>query len=136
KLGSGEVAHREPALLPGDRAILFTALYGNVTGQAVASFQRSSRIMARSLDSGEQRTLIEGASFGRYSPTGHILYVKAGTLLAAPFDVQRLALTGPPVVVSNEVAVNGDGTAQLALSTEGTLAYVERSVTDRRSLVW
>jgi len=135
-LASDETAHRQPALLPGERAVLFTVSYGRPTGMTGATFQRATKVAVRSLDSGAQRTLIEDASFARYVPTGHLLYVKGDSLLAVPFDVRRLELSGPPVVVSSQVAVNSDGTAQLAVSSDGILAYVERGSTDRRSLVW
>jgi serine/threonine protein kinase len=138
-LASGEMAHRDPVLLPGNHAILFTVVYGDVTSQSGADFRRASRIVLRSLDTGEQRTLIDGASFARYLPTGHLLYMKAvpqgGTLLAAPFNPRSVALTGAPVVVSDRIA--GEAySAQLALSQEGTIAYLERLATDVRSLVW
>jgi len=32
----------------------------------------------------------------RYVPTGHLVYVQAGTLLAVPFAADRLEVTGPP----------------------------------------
>ena len=40
--------------------------------------------------SGERKTLVEGASDGRYLPTGHLVYAIGGTLFAAPFDLSRL----------------------------------------------
>lgn len=53
----------------------------------------------QSLDSGERKTLIEGGSDARYVPTGHIVYALSGTLLAVPFDVRRLQVTGGPTPV-------------------------------------
>jgi Tol biopolymer transport system component len=138
-LASGERSHIDPVLLPGNHALLFTVIYGDVTSQSGANFQRASRIVLRSLDTGEQRTLIDGASFARYLPTGHILYMKSGAqgdaLLAAPFDLRNLTLTGAPVVVSDQIASDGYS-AQFSWSQDGTLAYLVRAVTDVRSLVW
>ena len=38
------------------------------------------------------------AWYARYSPTGHLLVVTGdGKLAAAPFDLKKLALTGPPI---------------------------------------
>jgi eukaryotic-like serine/threonine-protein kinase len=135
-LASGEVSHQFPTLLPGDRAILYTVTYGDPKAQSGANFLRSTRVVTRSLESGEQRTLIEGASFARYLPSGEILYVKAESLFVAPFDVQRLAVSGPPVAVSEDVAVSGDGAAVLAMASDGTLIYLPRSTTEQRSLEW
>ena len=59
-----------------------------VTGVRGVGWDEFVRI---TLESGEQRTLIEGASFARYLPSGEILYVKAESLFVASFDVERLA---------------------------------------------
>ena len=40
-----------------------------------------------------------GGYHGRYLPSGHLVYMHEGTLFAAPFDLDRLELTGQPVPV-------------------------------------
>jgi hypothetical protein len=60
----------------------------------------------------------------RYTPTGHIVYATAnGTLMAAPFDVRRLEVTGPSVALIEGVAVDVASASQFALSGSGTLVY-------------
>ena len=94
----GETSHRYPHLLPGEQAVLFTA-YGATYGDV--------KIIGQWLEAGEQRVLIEGGSQSYYSPTGHLIYVQpemAGTVMAVPFDPERLELTGPPRPVVEGVA--------------------------------
>jgi serine/threonine-protein kinase len=140
-LADGEIAHRDPVLLPGGRALLFTVVYGDATTQVGASFRRTSRVVLRSLETGAQRTLIEDASSARYVSTGHVLYMKRGVsaneLLAVPFDVERLEVAGAPALLSDAID-SGDGySLRIALAGDGTLAYLPRAATDdRRSLVW
>jgi hypothetical protein len=51
-----------------------------------------------------------------------IVYATAnGSLLAAPFDVGRLAVTGPSVAVAKGIAVEVDATTQFAVSRSGSL---------------
>ena len=111
----GETSHRWPEFLPGGKTALFTIL--TATG--------GSRIALLTLETGEYRVLLEGGSFARYAPTGHLVYVREGAFLAAPFDLERLELTGEPVAIPERVWTHpGYGTAHFVLSRNGTLAYV------------
>ena len=53
-----------------------------------------AQIVVRSLDTGQQTVLLTGGADGRYVSTGHLIYVRLGTLMAVPFDPVRLAVTG------------------------------------------
>jgi len=115
-----------PEILPDGKTALFTIL----TGTGIP------RIGLLSLETGESRVLLEGGSFARYVPTGHLAYVSEGVLLAAPFDLERLEVTGEPVLILEGVWTNPTfGTAHFALSLDGTLAYVPRFAAER-TLVW
>jgi serine/threonine-protein kinase len=60
----------------------------------------------------------------RYAASGHVVYATAdGTLLAAPFDVRRLEVTGPSVALVEGVLVKPGSASQFALSAAGTLLY-------------
>ena len=61
----GEYNHRYPQILPGGRAVLFTALSGFGWDE--------SRVEAMRLDTGERRLLVRGRHAGRYVPGGHLL---------------------------------------------------------------
>jgi Tol biopolymer transport system component len=125
----GEIGHIWPDLLPGGKAILFTVL----TSTAPDAY----RVAVQSLDSKTHRILVEGASFARYAPTGHLIYAQAGTLFAAPFELARLAITGRAVSVLDRISMDaGRGNARFSFSNDGTLAFVEATQVDGRSLVW
>ena len=83
----GEFSHRLPHVLPGGRAVIFTVLKG-------AQRWNDAQVVVRSLTTGEQSVLIDGGADGRYVPTGHLVFLRLGTLMAAPFDLDRLAVTG------------------------------------------
>jgi len=72
----------------------------------------------------------------RYSPTGHLLFLDDGTLLAAPFDVGRLELTGVAVPVAEGVAMLSAGPAFFAVSQTGTLVYRRGSTGSTHTPVW
>ena len=53
------------------------------------------------------------------------MYIHDGTLFAAPFDLDRLEVTGQPVPALEGVTSNADtGGAQFAVSASGTLVYL------------
>ena len=122
-------------LLPGDRSILFTLFpAGTMTG---------TEIIVRSLDTGEQRTVLRNGIDARYVPTGHLVYFDAGALLAVRFDLRTLAVSGAPVPVAEAVASSSAigrtiNAAHFAISRSGTLAYVSGglNVSDTRTMVW
>ena len=122
KLNAGERAHG-PQLLPGGRAVLFTL------AQAGESWD-DAQIVVQSLDGGARQVVVPGGTDARYLPTGHLVYALRGSLLALPFDVGRLEVTGGPVPLVDEVAQSlghASGAAQFAVSGDGTLVYVPSS---------
>jgi Tol biopolymer transport system component len=69
---------------------------------------------------------VDGGSDAHYLPTGHIVYAVAGVLVAAPFDLQRLKVTGGAVSVVEGVRRSSNlltGVAQYAVSRTGTLMF-------------
>ncbi|MBI4463460.1 MAG: PD40 domain-containing protein, partial [Acidobacteria bacterium] len=128
----GEGSHRYPHHLPGGKAILFTVGTGGGWDEA--------RIEALRLDTGERKVLIEGGSDARYVSSGHLTYIRAGTLMAVPFDLNRLEVTGLPVAVEEGVLPSTDntGSAQAGFSALGWLVYVPGGGArpDERTLVW
>jgi serine/threonine protein kinase/Tol biopolymer transport system component len=119
ELQSGETSHRWPQVLPGGKAVLFTASTGGVgTGYDGANIE------VMSLADHRRKTLQRGGTFGRYLPTGHLIYVNRGTMFAVPFDLNRLEVRGTPSPVLNQVGYStSNGTAQLDFSQTGTLIY-------------
>ena len=74
----------------------------------------------------------------RYVATGHIVYTRAGSLLAVPFDLDRLEVTGPPSIVASDVMTDAMiGAAAYAVSRDGSLFYAPGGVkTYESQLVW
>ncbi len=109
-----------PEVLPGGKFVLFSVTAGT------AGEWDKARIIVRSLETEEERTLIEGSSDARYLPTGHLVYATGGVLFAAPFDATRAQLEGAGVPVLSGVRRGspGVGNAHYALAPAGTLLYV------------
>jgi serine/threonine-protein kinase len=77
------------------------------------------------LRTGQQRLLLDDVVTAWYLPTGHLLYVRRdGAALAAPFDLDRLAISGAAVPVLESVLAPG-GIAFLVWSPSGTLMYLQ-----------
>jgi hypothetical protein len=124
----GEVAHG-PHLLPGGDALLFTL--------AKAQQWEDARAVVQSLKTGQRKVLLEGATDAQYVETGHLLYGHDATMLAVPFDVQRLEVKGGPVALLEGVTeANPTGSMQFSLSRTGTVVFVPGTIAQNRSLVW
>ena len=125
----GELRYGAPEILPDGKAVLFS----------VQLEDSSSQITVLSLETGEQKTVLEGGSQPHYAPTGHLVYTEAGTgtLMGVPFDLERREVMGQPVPILEGVRGGFGGFADYALSSEGTLVYVPDFVGQaQRSLVW
>ena len=102
---------RRPDILPGGKAAIVS---NPLSGVGVLS-----------LETGEFRVLLERGGGGRYA-AGHLIFSRPGVLLAAPFDLQRLVLTGPETVVLESVRTETEGVTpqpQAVFSADGTLVY-------------
>jgi serine/threonine-protein kinase len=117
-----------PEFLPGGKALLFS----------LNSFNNPDygQIGLLTLATGERRVLLEGGANPQYAASGHILFARAGALLAVPFDLKRLGATGSPVTLIEGVRTEEWGAAQFALSPEGTLAYVSGGPAWVGKLTW
>jgi eukaryotic-like serine/threonine-protein kinase len=122
---AGERSHRWPQVLPTASAVLFTT---------VRVFD--DLVVVRSLTTGESKVLQRG-HYARYLPSGHLIYAYRGTVFAAPFDVARLEVTGPPAPVLEDVAAHApSAAAQYTFSSDGTFAYVPGGNSEsRRALI-
>ncbi len=121
QLVQGGATQRWPQILPGGKAVLFTA-HTTTTGFDTANIEVVSLV-----DHGV-KTLQRGGTFGRYLPgtngTGHLVYINKGTLFAVPFDPEKLEVRGTPSPVLEEVVYSVQyGSAQFDFSRNGTLVY-------------
>ncbi|HSZ20361.1 MAG TPA: protein kinase [Candidatus Acidoferrum sp.] len=125
----GEVGHQWPEFLPGGNAVLLTVAL------ETAPTWDDSLIEVQLLNTGERRVLIQGGTNPHYLATGHLVYIHAGTVMAAPFDLNRLEVTGPAVPVIEGVAERSIGFGQFSVSRLGSLAYIP-GTTEANQLVW
>jgi serine/threonine-protein kinase len=116
-LEKDRVSYSDPQILPGGKSVLFTLS----SGRAVTADDQDVAV----LESGGRnpRILIRGASHPRYLPTGQVVYVHAGALLAVNFDVSTLAVTGTPVSVIEGLGKTWSGDATYSISDNGTVVY-------------
>jgi serine/threonine protein kinase/Tol biopolymer transport system component len=113
----GELDHLWPRVLPDGRAVLFTVLpaQGGVD---------QSHIWALDLRTRRKTLVLAGGSQAQYVESGHLVFVRGGSLHAIRFDPGRLETSGQPQVVVNGVAILSNGTAEFDVSSDGTLAYI------------
>jgi serine/threonine-protein kinase len=115
---SGEITHRFPEVLPGDKAVVYTANTNSI------SYDEAS-IMAVPLSGGSPTLVLRGGYAARYVPSGHLVYLRGTTLFAVPFDVDRVAVTGTPAPIIEGVLSNvGSGIGQFSVSSNGSLVYL------------
>jgi len=96
-----DATHRWPQVLPGSKAVLFTSA-------TVAARYDDASIEAVDLATGERKVLQRRGYFGRYLPSGHLIFVRRNALFAAPMDLAQLKLTGPTVPVFEHVLGDDD----------------------------
>jgi eukaryotic-like serine/threonine-protein kinase len=126
--GKGEILHAWPSVIAGGPILLFASITGSSRG--------ASHIEALSLPTGRRRVIVESGTFPLYLPSGHLVFFRDGALLGAPFDVERLEMTGPVVRVLENLAVGTTMDAPLAaLSNTGSLTYAPGDAGTTR-LVW
>jgi len=119
----------QPQMLPSGREILFTLR--NLRNA------EPDQIVVQRLDGGSRRVVLQPGSDAQYVPTGHLVYVAAGSIEAVPFNVATLTVGRGPVPLVEGV---GRGTSQSAshfgISQTGSLVFVPAQSTDHRTLVW
>jgi serine/threonine-protein kinase len=129
-LDEGEQAYALPDFLPDGKNLLFTI-------RLTTGFQTA----LLSLETRERKVVLENARQAYYLPTGHLIYEQAvtGNLMAVPFDLAALEVTGDSVQVVQGVRQTPNTVADYAISDNGTLIYVPGTSTgglNRSTLVW
>jgi serine/threonine protein kinase len=114
----GERFFRHPSFLPSGKAILFTI------GMADTYSHDDAEIGVISIETGKKKILVQGGTSPRYSPSGHLIYARAGQLLAIPFDADKLEVTGQPFPVGSGLFMSATtGMAAFSISSAGHLVY-------------
>ncbi len=121
ELASGEASHGYPQILPGGKAVLFTAYMGgpDVDKAFIDAFSLAGR---------RRKTLVRGGTSAHYvsgpDGVGYLVYTKKATLFAIAFDLERLETRGTAVPVLDGIAFEPLGNAaHYGISRNGTLVY-------------
>jgi serine/threonine-protein kinase len=135
-LARGDRIHLLPQALPGTRrssakargndALLFTIITGS---------DRQVAVLRR--DTGETSILTAG-THGRYLPGGRLMFSRDNQLWVAPFDADKLTLTGEPVPLLDGVEHTADQAAHLDVAADGSMAYLPAGDYDAavRRITW
>jgi Tol biopolymer transport system component len=117
-----ENSHRYPTFLPDGRHFLYF----------IRSDDREIRgIYVGTMERPQDRTRVIPSDFnGVYSPgldqrSGHLLWLRNGALVAQPFDVEHLSLSGEAVTIADSIRIVGgpDALSPVSVSRDGTLVY-------------
>lgn len=128
-----DVNYRWPQFLP-DNEHLLSIRYDEASNQF--------RLMVfRDGDPAAAREILETDSCVRYAPSttnpdsGYLLYVRAGHLVAQPFDPKALRVSGTPTPIASDIFFFcTNGAADFSVSENGVLAY--QPFSPRSQLVW
>jgi serine/threonine-protein kinase len=113
-----ESTQRYPMFLPGGRTVLFVTATTDIASYA------DSQIVAQPLAGGPRKIVVQGGTSPFYA-MGHLLYNRGDGLVAAPFDLDKLEVTGPPVIVAADVAWGmGFAVTHAAVASNGAIAYI------------
>jgi serine/threonine-protein kinase len=127
----GERTHRWPEMVPDGRSVFFTIAYARS-----ASFEEAETAVV-SLDTGERQTVHRYGCCARYVPTGHLVYLRGGSLMAAPFDPDALVVTGSSMPVADNVMTQPTGAGYFSFSHDGCLVYLTGEANEvMQRLVW
>jgi eukaryotic-like serine/threonine-protein kinase len=116
---AGEQDYVTPNVLADGSTVLFVVRSKSGGNSRLA-------VAARSLTSGQQKVLVEGAVHPLYATGGYLLYVQGGVLTGSRFDATQLAIVGPAVPLVNGIISKGSN-ANVGVSGNGTLTYIPGS---------
>lgn len=123
----GERVHAYPWFLPDGHHFVYTAL---------STDPDKSAVYVADLDSKTRRRVLAANSNAIYSPPGYLLYLRAGTLMAQPFDAGNARTNGDPIPAAEPVDYdNFSNYGTFSASQNGLLIYASGAVRDEQ-LTW
>ena len=126
-----ENSHRWPHFLPDGKHFLFFAR------AASGGMNESDAIFAGSLDSTEATKVVVHASSSMAYSGGMLIYMREQSLMAQPFNADRLQTTGDAFPIAEQVQYDGSfNRANFSISENGILAYQSGSSVGGRLLTW
>jgi len=91
----GGNSQRWPVFLPDGKHYLFLSAQ-------VSKWGKEDGLYAASLDSTEAHLVVKTEANGVYAAPGYLLYLRDRAVMAQPFDLKKLELTGEPVAVATD----------------------------------
>jgi hypothetical protein len=129
-LAQGETGHLRPAFLPDGRHFLYAT---NGGGRAVPGVA----IYLSSLDSTERKLIMRADTANVVYAQGYLLFMRGSTLMAQPFDLHKLELTGEAVPVGEEIrTLLTPGFGTFSASENGLLAFQSGEAGNRSQFTW
>jgi len=118
----GETMHGWPFFLPDGKHFGYVAFRSG----------EPPEIRISELGSFESKRLTEGDSRCEYVAPGYLIFERGGTLLAQPFDADKLALTGDPFPLAEGIGTGAVGLAHFSGSSTGTLIFTSGDSPERQ----
>ena len=127
---SSALAIWNPQLLPDQKTIIYNLVDNND--------QTSSLVKLWQLDGQrEPETLLAGAFDARYLKSGHLAFIKDGSLQVIKFNLDSKKLIGIPQIITSDPIENNGRNGQFAFNNHGTLvSWSRNSPESERNLIW
>jgi len=123
-LAPGESAHRWPQFLPDGKHFLYLRVSSDAAKEGIyigsIDFQPNQQNMQRLLATDREAYYAPAPGGG----TGHLIFLRQTTLMAQPFDPDKMTLSGEPAAIAD--GVDSYATANhgmFSVSDTGTLVY-------------
>lgn len=126
-----EQYHCWPSFLPDGNHFIFLVSTDSILGVGTQSFLAK----LGSLDSKDVKSLFPTDSKVEYDPSGYLLYVLNGVLMARRFDLGKLEVKGEPSPIVEHIGTQNGG-AGFSVSEDGLLAYQAVGGSTTSELVW
>nr|QIQ10688.1 Protein TolB [uncultured bacterium] len=112
-----DTTHRFPSFLPDGRHFLYSV-------RTRKSGEEGLGVAVGSLDSRETRVVISRTAWGaHYAEPGYILFLRAGTLMAQPFNRETLVASGDAVAIAQDVGATTTGYSSFSAASTGMLVH-------------
>ena len=125
--GKADPSHRVPFFLPDGKHVLF---FGGLNNDAARQ-----GIYVLDIDSRKAQFVAQETIQPTYAEPGFLMFLRNGDLMAQPFSVKTLKITGQAVPIADQVYNNTARAAGEYSVSGGTLAYVKASVIGKQQLV-
>lgn len=112
---SFQTSHCWPYFLPDGKHFVYLARN---------SQRQNSAIYVGSIDSKESRLVVKSDAGAAYAAPGYLFFVRERSLMAQPFDADKIQLNGEPVPVVEQIGYSATtARAFFSVSNNGVLAY-------------